>query len=173
MGTGIPDSLLRVKEELEALTPATLMQYTKDFYKGVLRDCLKILPFSVENEKPIFWPSKTKRIILMSATIGEQDLKKMGLGERRTIYIDVKSPIPVDRRPIVFDPVADISYANQDETVPILVEKLIALAESQPNKGLVHAPYGLAQKLKPLLADHPRFVFHTKFNKKKVYEVFY
>jgi len=169
----VPPKLGKLQTELDAYTPATLMQYTKDFYKGALKDCLKILPFSVENEKPIFWPPKTKRIVLMSATIGEEDLKKMGLGERRTIYIDVKSPIPVENRPIKFDPVADLSFRNQGETVPVLVAKLLELADSHENKGLVHAPYELALKLKELLPEDGRFLFHTKWNKKKVYSDFY
>ena len=44
----------RLKEELESLTPATLVQIGSDMYRGMEKPCLKLIPLSVENHKPIF-----------------------------------------------------------------------------------------------------------------------
>ena len=173
-GKGSVTGLLqKLKNEIKSLSPATTLCFTKDIYRGYEEDCLKLIPLNVSKESPIFWPSKTKKIVLMSATIGPQDIQAMGLGSRKILYIDVESPIPIGNRPIIFDPAGNMSQAHQREHMPDLATKILELAEQNDEKGFIHATYGMAMRLKGLLECNDRFMFHNHSNKKEVYEEFY
>lgn len=167
-----PRTLAKLKNNIKSLTEGTVLQFSSEYYRGNLEECLKMIPLDVSMESPIFWPSKTKKIILMSATIGEEDVKSMGLGNRRVLYIDVDSPIPEERRPIRFVPVADMSRRLQPESIPEIADALLNIASQNPGKGMIHATYDVAQKLRPFLRDNPRFMFHTNTTKKDVYDAF-
>lgn len=161
----------QLQEELRSLTPATLVQITTDMYRGKEMPCIKLIPRSVENRPPIFWPSKTEKIVLLSATIGEKDIQFMGLANRRVKFIDVKSPIPAERRAIKLDFVGNMSYATQDANLDALIEKIRTLRDSHDGNGFVHASYSLAQKIKARL-NEPWAMFHDRDNKQSAYNSF-
>jgi len=164
--------LAKLRNEIKSLSPATLLEFGKGFYRGEEKDCLKLIPLDVSNEKPIFWPNKTKKIVLMSATIGPVDVADMGLSKRRVCYIDMESPIPYENRRVIFNPIADMRMKVQPTSLPIIADEILKIAAVHLDKGMIHATYDIARKLKPLLEQNSRFVFHTKGTKKAVYGEF-
>lgn len=153
--------LAKLRNSIRSLNEGTVLEMSRDYYRGAMCDCLKLIPLDVSTESPIFWPNKTKKIILMSATIGEEDIRNMGLGTRRVLYIDVDSPIPESQRPVRFVPIADMSLKNQESSIPKIAESLHSLAGQHPEKGFIHATYDIARRLKPYLESNPRFLFHS------------
>jgi Rad3-related DNA helicase len=138
------------------------------------RDCLKFLPVDVTGSKPILWPpSVTKKIVLMSATISRKDIEYLGLAGKRVAYVSATSPISAERRPVIFAPVGSLSVAAQDETVPLLAARIRQyLAKHPGQKGLIHATYSLAAKLRAELHEEPRLMWHTKSSAKSQYQAF-
>ena len=163
----------RLRETLESTNPATLLRFAIEPLRGRDRACLKLIPLSVADLPSPFWSDKVDRIILMSATIGPKDLELMGLSSRRFCFIDVESPIPVERRPIIFEPVGNMSFNYQDANIDALVERLRILADHHEGKDIVHAPYSLASKLRGALGGDRRFIFHDQANKRDRYDHFY
>ncbi len=160
-------------KELQRQHPASVIEYANDSYHGQLKECIKVRPLSVSDYSPILWPDKTKRIIIMSATISKHEISKLGLSDRVVKYVDTLSPIPIERRPLVPLSVADMSYRNQPESIPLIAQKIIDLASKHKGeKGLIHATYGIAQKLKAHLSENPRFIFHNHVNKKEIFNKF-
>ena len=166
--------LAKLRNEIKSLSPGTLLEFGKSEYRGEEKDCLKLIPLDVSREKPLFWPSKTKKIVLMSATIGPADVADMGLDKKRVCYIDMESPIPYENRRVIFNPIADMRLKLQDRSLPIIADEILKIAAVHPEKGLVHATYNISKKLRPLLEHDDRFMFHTNIqsNKKSVYDEF-
>jgi len=160
-------TLRRLNEELNSLTPSTLIQVTTDLYRGVEKECIKLIPLSVENSAPIFWPQKTSKIVLISATLGPSDVERMGLANRRVKWIDAPSPISPERRGIHRSFIGNMSYASQDQNMTALVAKIKELREKHEGNGFVHASYSLAQKLKRHMRDCEWAVFHDRDKKRK------
>jgi Rad3-related DNA helicase len=130
-------------------------------------------PIDISDAKPILWPPKrVKKLILMSATISRKDIEYLGLNARRVAYIDASSPIAAEQRPVYFSPVANLSLDNQEEGVPLLAAKIKEMLRTKQDAGLIHATYGLAAKLRPLLADEPRLIWHTRDDKQRKYSEF-
>ena len=171
----LPDSrpIKQLKDELNSLTPATLIERGQELYKGDYRACLKLIPLSVENAAPIFWPKKTSKIVLISATLGEEDVIRMGLGTRRIKWIDTQSPIPAERRAVIPNFVGNMSFASQDSNIPALIERIKQIRESNEGNGFVHASYSLAAKLKRHL-NEPWAVYHgrDREDKQRAYDQF-
>jgi Rad3-related DNA helicase len=175
VGRNPSDSKLqRLKQILESSTTNSLLRFAVENHRGAAKECLKMIPLSVSDLPNPFWGGKVEKIILMSATIGPMDIEKMGLSSRRVFYVDVSSPIPVERRPILFQPIGNMSYSSQDENIEKLAQELLALADHHQTKGFVHAPYSLAKKLKPFLSSDKRFIFHGRGDdKQEKYDKFY
>ena len=165
--------LQRLKGILESTTTSSLLRFSTDRHRGMDKQCIKIVPLSVADIPSPFWGKKVNKIVLMSATIGPMDIEKMGLSSRRVLYVDVTSPIPAERRPVLFQPVGNMSFNFQDDNIERLSSELVALADHHKSKGFVHAPYSLAAKLKPFLKNDKRFIFHDKLDKQKKYSEFY
>ena len=161
------EGIKQLKEELESLSPATLVEAGWDLYRGEEKHCIKLIPLSVENSPPFFWPNKTNKIVLISATIGREDIKRMGLATRRVSYIDAASPIPAANRAIKRQYVGNMSYSQQDKNLDALVDRIKELRDSHDGNGFVHASYSLAQKIKQRMAGCDWAVFHERDPKKK------
>lgn len=132
---------------------------------------INIKPLDLSNLSAVLWPKKGK-VILMSGTINDMDIQKLGLSMRRVLTVNCPSAIDADRRPIEFIPVANMSYKHQDISVPIMAKYLLTLIDSHPGeKGLIHVPYALAVKLRTKL-KHPRLMWHTNEDKESVYKEF-
>lgn len=165
--------LAKLRNSIRSLSDGTILEMGQEYYRGASCDCLKLIPLDVSSEAPIFWPNKTKKIILMSATIGKSDIKDMGLSTRRVLYLDVESPIPEAQRPIRFVPVAKMGHRDQVQSIPEIADALFNLASQNEGKGFVHATYDIALKLRPILSQDSRFLFHNdKDDKDNIFDEF-
>lgn len=140
----------------------SLLYKTWEYLRGELKECLKFVPIDAREQPPILWnPHKVKKIILLSATINYEDIYDLGLDRRRLCFINVDSPIAPHRRPVIYSPAGKVNYKSEDRLAPVIAARVQKIADANPNtKGLIHATYGLAQKLKPLLTDS-RYLWHT------------
>jgi Rad3-related DNA helicase len=123
----------------------------------------------------VLWPrNKVSKIILTSATISKDDIELLGLDKgRRVAYYTAESPIPVDNRLILIDPVASMSYRNRQEAYPKIYKKILDIANTHKGqKGVVHATYDVARELKARLGEGGRFLFHDNTNKDQVLKAF-
>ena len=138
------------------------------------KECLNFLPLDVSNARPLLWPpAKVGKLILMSATLSRKDVEYLGLDRRRVSYLESSSPILAQRRPILFEPIGYMSVKSQDANLTKLAEQLRSyLRKHVGQRGLIHATYGLARKLRQLLADEPRLIWHDKSDKARKYSEF-
>jgi Rad3-related DNA helicase len=170
-----PDAkCLKLQREIKSTSPATLIKKDWAWWRGKEeREVIKLIPLDTRNERPILWPpNKVRKIVLMSATIGKPDLDNMGLGQKRVKYIQCPSPIPKENRPIIYEPVANMSFKHQETAVPIMAQYVQYLLDQHQDKGLIHCTYSIAQKLYPFLKDEDRLMWHDRDNKKDIYHVF-
>jgi hypothetical protein len=169
----MPDTPTRntLRNALTDIKPSTTVEFTEEFYRGNPANCIKLSPLDCSEEAPIYWPNKTQKIILMSATIDKIDVDAMGLGDRRILTIDVPSPIPAKNRPVYIVGGESLSRDNLEENLPSAAAYIQTCLEQYPEKGFIHCSYGMAGKLSEIL-DEPRLMFHTKENKKDVYKSF-
>lgn len=154
--------------------PRYLFKAGEEEYRGEERHCLKLIPLDIRDEPALFFPPGVKKIVLMSATISPTDIEQLGLYTRRVKYLTAASPIPASQRPVVVPVDAlDMSYHHQKTNLPRLVESIKNILRQHPgDKGLIHAPYSLAKKLREALQGEKRMLFHTKENKKLIYQEF-
>jgi Rad3-related DNA helicase len=148
--------------------PTHILDKTSLLYERVkpaeLRPVIRLLPIDVRNAAPLLWPHTVKKIVLMSATINEQDIRELGLDQRRVCYLDAESPIPAERRPIVESYAASVNVNNFPKATEQIAIRLLELAEKhRGEKGFVHSTYGQAKLLQKLLPND-RFVFHSALN---------
>jgi Rad3-related DNA helicase len=143
-----------------------------DAWRGRTERVWTLRPLTPRLNRPILWPSKVRKLVLMSATMHAQDCWELGLETRRIVTIDVGSPIPPKQRPVVYCPAARPSFGRTDVAVPLLVAKIKDLAARHAGqKGVVHTTYNLAAQLKAAgLGDDPRFWWHTPQTAGQVYQ---
>jgi Rad3-related DNA helicase len=162
--------VLMVKKEEEYKAPKG-----KKELKGTKQIMINIKPLKVSSfAAEVLWPDDmTSKIILMSATISMNDAEELGLTRMPTGYFESESPIPKERRPFVVLPVANMGWAAQHESIPIVADYLLKLAARHPNeKGIVHCTYSVAKALEKILGRNHRFWFHDNMNKVDVYQRF-
>lgn len=162
-----------LKEELESSKTSYLVERTEEPYHGEMRDLIKLNPVDVSDYPPMLWPEKkTKKLFFMSATMNVRDVRDLGLDRRRVMTISTRSPIPAERRPCIVDTRFNMSYHNQERELPRVALELVKFLSENPERGFIHAPYGLASKLKEALALVPdpdgvlgRVMFHSSGSK--------
>lgn len=133
---------------------------------------LSVEPLTAAEFGHLLWPKdKVKKLVLLSATISPQDVAGLALDSRRVVYLDCPSPIPADRRPLVYEPRYNLSHECVPYALPVLAQTVLTLLERHPEKGIIHIPYSLAGQLQDLCA-HPRLLFHTKKTKAETLERF-
>lgn len=169
-----------LKDSIRGENPLYIPQRSKEWFNGKgtkrgepeERDCIKLLPVSLSDAPPFFWPSAVKKVVLMSATISYKDVQALNMGRRRVCYIDCKSPIPPGSRPIVFDNLVSVNRNNMTEAGAKLAQYIQELADfHKEEKGVIHATYQMASILSQHLSDS-RFIFHTRDNKRSQYNLF-
>jgi Rad3-related DNA helicase len=107
----------------------------------------------------------------MSATFSVEDAYDLGMDNKRVVEIEGPSPIPADRRPILYEPIGNMSYKKQMENIPQLKDKLNELMEKHSEKGLVHCTYSLSARLRASFAGNKRIIWHTRDNKNQMLEI--
>ena len=148
-----------------------IVRWNQEWYRGREQDCLKVIPLTPRNNRPVFWPpSRVKKMVFLTATFDQEDLYDLGLEGRRVKFLDAESPIPAANRPVVYDPVGSLGYGHRRSTLPKLEAYLTRLLQDQPGKGLVHCTYELAAQLRAgPLGSHPRLRWHTPETRNVVY----
>lgn len=178
-----------LKESVTYKVPEYVWHRTIDWFNGKgtlrnepeLRDCIKLLPVDIAKAPPMFWPGlgfkdggEVKKIVLLSATIGQKDIEQMGLGGKRVCYVTCKSPIPAGSRPIVPLSLMSVNRASMSQEIGVeeLAYYINKITQDHPGeKGVVHVTYALSKLLSTYLTD-PRFLFHDKDNKADRYSEF-
>jgi Rad3-related DNA helicase len=175
----LPDVLQGLKSEITTTAPRYVIKRDRELWAQTAtpeeRPLLKMLPIDVRDSMPFLWPSKVKKIVMLSATISSIDMETLGLDKRRIMYLEADSPIPVDRRPVYKDYVATANRNNLVEATEIMAKRIIEyyLPKYAGQKGFIHATYAQAKILRSLLPNEDgRFLFHDKTNTRQVFDQF-
>jgi ATP-dependent DNA helicase DinG len=172
--------LKKLREAVTYKVPEYIAERTHDEFNGKgtvrgqpeMRDLIKLTPVDITEAPPMFWPQEVEKIVLMSGTISKKDIEQLGLSRKRILYIEGKSPISVDNRPIVVEPIVSVNHANTINAVPQLAEYIKEIAAHyEGQKGIVHATYQLAYLLRKHLTG-PKYIFHDRDNKSERYAAF-
>ncbi len=102
------------------------------------------------------------KVILLSATLLKPDAATLASG-RSLGYLDAPSPIPAKQRPVVYAPApVPMNYKTDPQDVANHILKLVS---RHPGENvIIHATYGLAKKIGPLLKSLP-LITHTQEDK--------
>ena len=159
-----------LREELTSGSPRYILKRGYDTWKRTdpweERELLTMLPIDVRDSPPYLWPNKVHKIVMMSATISYKDLESLGLDRRRTLYLEVDSPIPASNRPIITDYCGNVNRDNLEECTLEMANKLETeyLPRYAGSKGLIHATYAQAKIFKKFWEGNDRFLFHDRDN---------
>ncbi len=170
-----------LKEAVTYEVPTYIAQRTTEEFngKGTIRgepeerDCIKLLPVDISDAPPMFWPNRdVSKVVLLSATIGRKDIEALGLSRRRVCYLDCKSPIPAENRPIIPLNVTSVNRSNFDQAAELISTEIHNIANfHQGEKGVIHATYQLSRLLQQHLPSG-RYLFHDRSSKRDVYRQF-
>jgi Helicase C-terminal domain/Homing endonuclease len=170
-----------LREELQDGRERYLIKRGERSYHSSSKDALTLIPVDTshsEKSQQLFPPKKVKKLLLFSGTINEIDVEQLGLAGRRVVTIRCPSPIAVERRPIVprylSSPVT-FKQCEKPEFLDEMANTILELLERTTSpKVLIHAPYGLADKLKGRLAKvlGSRLLSHEKHDKRGQLETF-
>lgn len=102
-----------------------------------------------------------EKFLLMSATTISSGSMLRGLGWKNSSHTTtLRSSFPIENRPVVVKPVANMSRRTRDEEYPRLEETVRGLIDSEPGRVLVHAvSYSMAKALSDSLSGGGRPVF--------------
>jgi len=141
-------------------------------FRGKPSHALLIRPTTLEDSMGWLWPTKTRKIVLASATLSQKDIEKLGLSKKRVTWIKAPVAISAQDRPIVVEPAGNMSYKYQNGSIERISDKIQELQTRHDGKGLVHVTYGIAEKLKKHLGKDSSILFHTSGNKEEVLKDF-
>jgi Rad3-related DNA helicase len=160
-GLKVPQELFNI-----ALTRKTYGRSKKQ------HECIEVKPISLKTVPHQMWPDgEVKKIVLMSATVYDKDIERLGISRKRVKYVKCDSPIPSENRPIIVAPIASMSFKNVKESTPIICNKIKELAEKHQGKGVIHITYGLINEFKKYLKGD-RFLWHTEKTRESAYKKF-
>jgi Rad3-related DNA helicase len=149
-----------------------MLRYDTGYRRGRQLPVLKLIPLDARDESPKLWPpNKVKKLVLMSATIGPEDIYTLGLDRKRVCYISTDSPILPACRPICVLPVASMNYQYQVTNTPRIAAKINDLLAKHATKGVIHCTYSVAALLKNSL-DNSRLMWHTRESARTQYAEF-
>jgi Rad3-related DNA helicase len=114
---------------------------------------------------------QSRKIVLMSGTLYPHHVSDL-VGEEPYSFCTLPSIIPKENRPVRVQACA--VTVNKDTHPAMFVKEIVKIVERHPNKrGIIHATYGLADKLKPLLEGLDLGIRgHGKTDKKEKLEEF-
>jgi len=110
------------------------------------------------------------KFVLMSATFPPKLIlaEMIGCGTEDIDYIELPSTFPIANRPVLLDPVADMSYKTFEDDLPRLLKKIEEILEKHPNeRGLIHT---VSWRLNTAIMKlgHPRMINHIRLMIKKL-----
>lgn len=165
-------------EQCRSHAPTYIFEKTKEWWHRTKvpeqRDVLNVKPVEVSRGPSYFWGSHVQKLVLMSSTINRKDIETMGLNKKKVLYLETASAIPAQQRPIVFDAVVPVTYNDQVNAAEKIAQRIkeYYLPLHKTEKGIVHCTYEMAERLKVMLKDEPRLMWHDKYNKNEIYEEF-
>jgi Rad3-related DNA helicase len=110
------------------------------------------------------WGRLEGSVLLMSATIAGARLlaRELGIPRGAWSFLSAPSPIPPERRPVRYIPVASLSHANAERTWPLVVEAMDSILDAHlHDRGVVHThSYRLAAHVLAASRHRRRLVGH-------------
>jgi len=174
-----PDEMLdALREEITSQNPRYIIKRGYDLWARSSppeeRELLTMLPVDVRDAPPFLWPAQVQKIVLMSATISYKDIESLGLDRRRTLYLEVDSPIPAASRPIITDYVANVNRNNLREATLAMATRILEdyVPRYVGKKGIIHATYAQAKIFREVFGGDERFIFHDKTDTRQKYQEF-
>jgi Rad3-related DNA helicase len=164
------DKFYRIMDGISKSPSNFFIQKDQEMYYGRMRDLLKIRPQDLSGLPPLLWGSKQK-IVLMTGTWNAQDIKMLGLGNKRVTTVFVDNPIPPEQRPIVIPQGLNMSREYQDKNLPAMAKLIDEIRKQHDSKGVVHITYPLAEKLSKYL-NGSNYLYHTADNSSEVLQQF-
>lgn len=165
--------LQKLYNEINSPKPRYTITRCEALFRGNQRDGISLSPVDVRDQPPLFWPNqKVRKIVLLSATIGKKDIEQLGLDKRRVIFINATSPVDKDRRPIISLSACNMSYKHQEAAIPEAASAIRQLLQEHSEKGIIHATYDVAARLRTMLHGELRLRWHTRENARSAYEEF-
>lgn len=177
-------ALQSILSDLESGTEHYLVKRSEERWRNETRDCLSLLPIDTSSSDKVtmLWPSqKVQKLVLMSATISEMDVRQLALQGRRVKYIHGESPIPKERRPVIWNTglESSIRFPYTSEGMQDLVNSVVGMVQNneyiRTTKGLIHAPYSQAVVLGKILREklpNHTVLLHDSQNKQRVFDTF-
>lgn len=140
--------------------------------KHQVMECIEVRPITLKTVPHQMWPdSHVKKLILMSATIYDKDIERIGISRKRVKHIKSDSPIPSNNRQIIIDGLGHMSYNKKDKAIKPISDAILRLADKYKGKGLIHITYSTANDFKKHLKGK-RFIWHTSENREEMYNKF-
>ena len=127
-----------------------------------------------------FLLSHASKVVLMSATLPRKTVERLGITDYD--YINIPSNFDPERRPVIWYPVANLSYSAKDKDLELKKLRIAVdkLCENHiKEKGIIHTTnYKITKYLIENCESSPRFIYHnnaeerqnalTKFEKSKI-----
>lgn len=112
-------------------------------------------------------------VIMMSATILDKDafIECVGIPTDQVAFISLRSPFPVENRPIIYSGIGKMNSSNIGETLPRMVDAVKAILKQHKNdKGIIHChSYKVAHFLKNNIRSS-RLLIHGSDNRDIILE---
>lgn len=125
---------------------------------------IQFKPIDVAEYAPEMMHSFGQHCLYMSATILDEVAFAQLLGIEKDSYASarIKSPFPLENRPIMYSPIGKMSASHIDSSMPKLVQAVRMILEAHPNeKGIIHTnSYKIANYIKSNLRSK-RLLIHN------------
>jgi ATP-dependent DNA helicase DinG len=110
------------------------------------------------------------KIVLMSATLNEDDIKRLGLTDYK--LVSVGSNYPKERRPIYYRPVGAISAKNENRLFDDIMDEVDTIVEAHVkagHKGIIHTvSYDRAERIYNASHNKKHMLLHSSDDKDKI-----
>jgi Rad3-related DNA helicase len=166
------DKFERVFLDLQVCYQDFFIEEVKETHRGKEAVCLMIKPLILRNAKAKLWGKVTSKLILLSATINENDIKLLGLDTKRVAYIKTDSAIPKENRPVYIVPVTKFNFKNRDESAGKIAKAIEGIMKKYPkDKGVIHCTYSTSKLLFAFI-NNKRLLSFDAENREEVYKKF-
>lgn len=152
-----------------------ICEESREKYRNTLTACLIIRPKYVPPSVYKNFFKFAKRVVLMSGTAFSYTWEELGF--KKIDFIDLPSPIPVERRQVIITNTVNLnakqSPVERCDNIALLVEQIKHIVDNvhPTENGVVILSYNLAEEIKEFLHE-PHYVHMDKKCKSKVIEQF-
>lgn len=112
--------------------------------------------------------------MFMSATFPPKTVlaQMVGLNPGDIDYLELPSTFPASNRPVLLQPVANMSHKSYEEELPKLLKHIQKILDKHPReRGVIHTVSWKLNEAIRKMGD-PRFIFHNSFDKDLALERF-